>query len=250
MIATPASPSRRTAASTLQVAAAPVAADDKIAQLLPIVLAALLLAATAYAVAAFRPGWRAWMAAADGLLISPTRADPAPSAAAPDPHLAVFTPEVQRWSADIKRWSASYGLPPELVATVMQIESCGAADVQSTAGAAGLFQVMPFHFSSGEDPLDVETNAARGLEYLARAMQLADGRSDLALAGYNGGHGQIRRPPSVWPEETQRYVRWGSGILEDVRAGVVPSPSLQAWLDAGGAHLCERASRQAMAAAG
>ena len=125
----------------------------------------------------------------------------------------------------------------------MQIESCGAPDVQSTAGAAGLFQVMPFHFSDGEDPLEVETNAARGLAYLARAMQLADGRSDLALAGYNGGHGQIRRPPSVWPEETQRYVRWGSGILEDARAGVVPSPSLQASLDAGGAHLCERVVR-------
>jgi hypothetical protein len=154
----------------------------------------------------------------------------------------VFTPEVQRWAPDIVRWADAAGVPAELAATVMQIESCGHPSVRSSAGAAGLFQVMPFHFADGEDALDVETNARRGLAYLARAYVLSGGRMDLALAGYNGGHGLIERDPSAWPAETQRYVYWGTGILEDIQAGRTVSPRLDAWLQAGGTALCRRAA--------
>ena len=155
----------------------------------------------------------------------------------------VFTPEVQHWAQDILRWSVQYELPPELIATVMQIESCGHPTVHSNAGAAGLFQVMPFHFGAEEDPLDIETNAFRGLNYLARGLELAEGDSALALAGYNGGHGQISRVPSLWPTETLRYVRWGVAILSDIRLGNVPSPGVNSWLEAGGASLCKRAAQ-------
>src|SRR5690606_6122711 len=37
----------------------------------------------------------------------------------------LFTPQVMRWEAHILRWAAEHGLDPNLVATVMQIESCG-----------------------------------------------------------------------------------------------------------------------------
>lgn len=155
----------------------------------------------------------------------------------------VFTPEVKHWAPDILRWSVQYDLPPELVATVMQIESCGHPTIRSRAGAAGLFQVMPFHFGAEEDPLEPETNAFRGLSYLARSLELAKGDSALALAGYNGGHGQIPRAPSLWPAETLRYVRWGVAILSDIRLGNVPSPGVNSWLEAGGASLCQRAAQ-------
>lgn len=154
----------------------------------------------------------------------------------------VFSPEVQSWSSDILRWSSNYQLDPNLVAAVMQIESCGHPTVQSSAGAIGLFQVMPFHFPQGEDPLDPETNARRGLAYLARGLALSGGRTDLALAGYNGGHGVIGQDASQWSSETRRYVTWGSGILGDISTGSIQSSSLQAWLNAGGANLCRRAS--------
>lgn len=153
-----------------------------------------------------------------------------------------FTPEVKHWTPDILRWSVQYDLPPELVATVMQIESCGHPSIHSNAGAAGLFQVMPFHFGAEEDPLEPETNAFRGLSYLARSLELAEGDLALALAGYNGGHGQISRAPSLWPAETMRYVRWGAAILRDIRLGNVPSPGIESWLEAGGASLCQRAA--------
>jgi soluble lytic murein transglycosylase-like protein len=153
-----------------------------------------------------------------------------------------FTAEVKHWAPDILRWSVEYDLPVELVATVMQIESCGHPSIHSNAGAAGLFQVMPYHFAAGEDPLEPETNALRGLSYLARSLELADGDAALALAGYNGGYGQITRAPSLWPAETQRYVRWGTAILSDIQRGSIPSPGIASWLEAGGASLCRRAA--------
>ncbi len=155
---------------------------------------------------------------------------------------ALFSPEIQHWTLQIQRWAVEHQLPAELIATVMQIESCGHPTVSSSAGALGLFQVMPFHFAAGESPFEPEVNAQRGLAYLARALELAQGDRRLALAGYNGGHAIIGRPSESWPAETRRYVEWGGRILDDVDQGLQASPALQAWLDAGGAVLCRRAT--------
>jgi hypothetical protein len=154
----------------------------------------------------------------------------------------VFTNEVLFWEADILRWSDAHKLDPNFVAVVMQIESCGHPTVQSRSGANGLFQVMPLHFSMGENPFDPDLNADRGLSYLARALSLAHGDPTLALAGYNGGHGVIDLDPSLWPEETTRYVYWGSGILTDISKGQQSSERLKEWLEAGGSSLCERSA--------
>jgi len=155
--------------------------------------------------------------------------------------LTAFTPEVQHWGDLIFSWAENYDLPPLLVAIVMQIESCGNPKVVSSAGAMGLFQVMPFHFSPGEDMLLPESNAARGLDYLRRSFQLAGGQIDLTLAGYNGGLSQIAKPRSSWPEETRRYVDWGLGIWDDLLSGTSESSTLSAWLGAGGSWLCQGA---------
>ena len=157
-------------------------------------------------------------------------------------NLAAFTPEVQRWGYQIERWAAAFDLPPELVAIVMQIESCGDPTVVSNAGARGLFQVMPFHFGVGEDWMDSEINAARGIAYLARSYQLSNGEIDLTLAGYNGGHSVIVRHPSTWSDETRRYVYWGTGIWNDLDSETTPRFTLNEWLIAGGEHLCRQSA--------
>jgi len=154
----------------------------------------------------------------------------------------VFTPEVKRWSEYIGNWSDEYDLPQNLIAVVMQIESCGNPHARSPAGAIGLFQVMPYHFSSHEDPFEVRVNAARGLDYLSKGLKLGDGRIDLALAGYNGGHSQITKSHQQWPAETARYVRWGLGIWDDIQAAESRSGTLELWLDSGGRFLCENTS--------
>ncbi|MEO0565911.1 MAG: lytic transglycosylase domain-containing protein, partial [Chloroflexota bacterium] len=78
----------------------------------------------------------------------------------------LFTPEVTHWGPQIEAWATIYELEPNLLATVMQIESCGHPTVNSSAGAQGLFQVMPFHFADDEDMLDPDTNAKRGAAHL------------------------------------------------------------------------------------
>ncbi len=157
---------------------------------------------------------------------------------------SVFTPQVRYWSPLIKAWSQAYQVDPNLIATVIQIESCGDPTAVSRSGAQGLFQVMPGHFSPSEDMLDVVTNGRRGMEYLAEAMQKASGDVTAALAGYNGGHALIGKDQSQWPAETQRYTRWGTAIYNEAVNGQSNSPTIQAWLAAGGSSLCAKAAAQ------
>lgn len=124
----------------------------------------------------------------------------------------------------------------------MQVESCGSPTVESRAGAIGLFQVMPFHFRAGEDGLDPDTNARRGLVYLARALELAGNDVGLASAGYNGGHGVIGLTEDRWAAETLRYRYFVEGIYADAVAGLSESAHLSEWYTRYGASLCEQTS--------
>jgi hypothetical protein len=162
--------------------------------------------------------------------------------AAPEVTLSpIFTPSVQHWKDDLLLWGEEYDVDPNLLATVMQIESCGNPQALSRVGAIGLFQVMPFHFQANEAPYDPDTNALRGSAYLAAGLEQAGGSAGLALAAYNGGHSVISRNYDSWPTETQRYYRWGSGIYREASAGWASSPTLEAWLTAGGRSLCDTA---------
>jgi len=156
----------------------------------------------------------------------------------------IFTREVQHWSDDIVRWANASFLDPNLVAVIMQIESCGDPSARSSAGAMGLFQVMPFHFQIGENGYTPETNALRGLNYLTRSLQAANGNARLALAGYNGGIGVIARNEWTWHAQTKRYVYYGAPIYEDARNGVTSSPMLDEWYRRYGAGLCRDASQR------
>jgi hypothetical protein len=153
----------------------------------------------------------------------------------------LFTPEIDFWSENINRWAAQYNLDPNLLATVMQIESCGHPTISSTAGAQGLFQVMPFHFGSTENQLDPDTNAMRGAGVLQACLDMADGDVGLAMACYNGGPRVLSMPYDQWHSEPQRYYTWGTGIYSDAVSNSSSSDTLNRWLDAGGARLCEMA---------
>lgn len=160
-------------------------------------------------------------------------------------HLApLFTAEVRHWEPHIIAWAENWNLDPNLVATVMQIESCGDPQANSNAGAMGLFQVMPFHFAAGENGFDPHTNAQRGMAYLKNALDARGGEVRLAFAGYNGGINGAKRPESQWATETIRYVYWGTGIYLDAIQGKSHSDLLSDWLNKGGARLCAQASQR------
>lgn len=152
----------------------------------------------------------------------------------------IFSREVQYWSNDIVRWANEASLDPNLVAVVMQIESCGDPNAVSRSGAIGLFQVMPFHFHISDDPFDPNTNARRGLDYLSRSLEVAGGDPRLALAGYNGGIGVISRGEWTWHDETHRYVEIGAPLYADAVSGATISPTFEQWFGRG-TNLCRQA---------
>jgi soluble lytic murein transglycosylase-like protein len=155
----------------------------------------------------------------------------------------VFQPPVEYWASKIQVWAAQAGLDPNLVATVMQIESCGDPQARSSAGAMGLFQVMPYHFATGDNPYDPDTNAARGLDYLKRSLAAANGNIRLALAGYNGGIGVINKAEYDWSSQTQNYASIGSQIYAEAASGRSTSPLLQQRYSSGG-YLCNLAAKR------
>lgn len=155
---------------------------------------------------------------------------------------AVFTPEVQYWKERVAAWSVAYRVKPNMIATLMQIESCGNPQVTSGMGAMGLFQVLPLHFSDGDDPFDPDINAGRGLLYFGEMLASANGDTGLAFAAYNGGPSILTTSPADWPKETQDYQFWASGIYEEAERRLEQSPTLHDWLDAGGRTLCEQAA--------
>jgi hypothetical protein len=154
----------------------------------------------------------------------------------------VFTPQVQHWKQSIGQWSLTYRLKPNLIATLMQIESCGNPAALSGSNAQGLFQVVPSNFAPGENTLDPETNAHVGLSLLAQAMAGANGDVGLAFAAYNGGPVIFTMSPKEWPHQTQVYQYWGSGIYDEAERNLKQSPTLQQWLDSGGSDLCKAAT--------
>jgi soluble lytic murein transglycosylase-like protein len=154
----------------------------------------------------------------------------------------LFTPEIQYWEHKIIAWSETWNLDPNLIATIMQIESCGNPKAQSGVGAIGLFQVMPYHFSDDEDPYKPNINAKKGLAYLTKSLEARGGDPRLAFAGYNGGITGAKEPEYLWPAETVSFVYWGTGIYGDAKKNLAQSDRLTEWLASGGESLCAAAS--------
>ncbi|QPC82801.1 transglycosylase SLT domain-containing protein [Phototrophicus methaneseepsis] len=155
-----------------------------------------------------------------------------------------FAPSVRYWEDDLVTWGKTYNLDPNLLATVMQIESCGHPTIASHAGAQGLFQVMPFHFSATEDMLDPDTNAMRSANFLNECHNWAGDNVGMIMACYNGGPSVTRKDFGNWPAETQRYYLWGAGIYNDAYHQLADSPTLDQWMNAGGSTLCNMAAAE------
>lgn len=98
---------------------------------------------------------------------------------------------------------------PALVLAVIAVESAGQSDAVSSAGAAGLMQLMPATAERfGVDDRTVATqNIKGGVQYLDWLMGEFGRDPILVLAGYNAGEGSVRTHSGVPPyAETRDYV--------------------------------------------
>jgi soluble lytic murein transglycosylase-like protein len=110
----------------------------------------------------------------------------------------------------VERIARRNQLPPELVHSVIQVESNYQPMAVSSKGAQGLMQLIPetarrFGVSDVFDPVENIEGGARYLKYL---LQLYKGDDTLALAAYNAGEGAVARYGGVPPyPETRNYVK-------------------------------------------
>ena len=101
-----------------------------------------------------------------------------------------------------------YGLPRELVRSVMSAESGFHSEALSPKGAIGLMQLMPGTAQTlGVDPYDPAQNVDAGTRYLRDLLEKYQGGLRHALAAYNAGPGAVEKYNGVPPyRETINYI--------------------------------------------
>jgi soluble lytic murein transglycosylase-like protein len=106
------------------------------------------------------------------------------------------------------RAADKYGLPRQLVRSVMAAESNFNSGAVSPKGAIGLMQLMPSTADMlGADARDPAQNVDAGTRYLRDLLVKYDGALWHALAAYNAGPDAVDRHNAVPPYlETIRYI--------------------------------------------
>lgn len=103
-----------------------------------------------------------------------------------------------------------YDVPVNLLKAVAKAESNFRSDATSSCGAMGIMQLMP-GTAKGlgvTDAYDPEQNIMGGAKYLSKLLNEFDGNTELAVAGYNAGAGNVNKYGGIPPfTETQNYVK-------------------------------------------
>lgn len=111
--------------------------------------------------------------------------------------------------AEILEATVGTRVSPALALAVISVESAGRTDAVSSAGAAGLMQLMPATAErfGVSDRLEARQSIRGGVAYLDWLLGHFGGDPILAIAAYNAGEGAVRDNGGVPPyAETRAYV--------------------------------------------
>src|SRR5205085_1204127 len=158
--------------------------------------------------------------------VAPTVVEPRPVTAASAPPAPVTDAPAGIDDA-VQRIAGQHSLPPELLHSVIQVESNYNPHAISSKGALGLMQLIPAtarRFGVGDVFNPVE-NIEGGAKYLRYLLDLYNGNYGLALAAYNAGEGAVQKYGGVPPyAETQNYLVLVKKHLEKAVGARKPQP--------------------------
>ena len=109
----------------------------------------------------------------------------------------------------VDRIAAQHSLPPQLIHSVIKVESNYNTNAVSPKGAQGLMQLIPatsrrFGVANAFNPME---NIQGGAKYLKYLLDLYNNDYALALAAYNAGEAAVAKYGAVPPyKETQNYL--------------------------------------------
>lgn len=125
----------------------------------------------------------------------------------------------------IVKHSMEMGLDPALALSIAKAESGFCHEKRSKYGAVGVFQLMPNTAKRmGYNPYHVNENIKGGIQYY-KLMYKMFGSTELALAAYNAGPGNVKKYNGVPPfNETRKFVSSIMTNYKDLK--VNPDPAI------------------------
>jgi soluble lytic murein transglycosylase-like protein len=130
-------------------------------------------------------------------------------------------------SEAVERIAGENALPPQLIHSVIKVESNYNPYAVSVKGAQGLMQLIPetarrFGVRNVFNPID---NIQGGAKYLRHLLDLYNGDYPLALAAYNAGEAAVAKFGGIPPyAETQNYVTQVRKQLEAAKKAAAAKP--------------------------
>lgn len=117
------------------------------------------------------------------------------------------TSSVTKVKESIVKHSLEIGVDPALALSIAKSESGFKHESRSSNGAVGVFQLMPSTAKKlGVNPYYLSDNIRGGLMYYKKLYNMF-GSTELALAAYNAGPGNVKKYNSIPPfRETRRFV--------------------------------------------